>query len=102
MLTGHRTPGWPQPDFPKSGEGRALDRRGTEIKPNGTDAAVRAVRKDMVMFAFKAAYQAKHGDTNANAIEQAWWRALRQAKATTVMEGVVGGVHHLWRPAPPA
>jgi hypothetical protein len=77
----------------------ALDQHGVEIKPNGTDT-VRAVRKDTVMFAFKTAYQAKHTDANVNAVEQAWWRALRQAKATTVMEGivegVVDGVPYLW------
>ena len=70
-----------------------------EVKSNGTEA-VRAVRKDTVMFAFKTAYQTEHPDTNANAVEQAWWRALRQAKATTVMEGivegVVDGVPYLW------
>ena len=62
---------------------------------------MRAVRKDTVMFAFKTAYQTEHPDTNANAVEQAWWRALRQAKGTAVVEGMVEDVHHLWRPAYP-
>jgi hypothetical protein len=76
-----------------------LDRDGTEIKPNGKDATVRAVRKDTVWLAFKTAYQAEHPDAGADAVEQAWWRALRQAKAT-VAEGVVDGVPYLWQPAP--
>ena len=72
----------------------ALDQHGTEIKPNGTDT-VRAVRKDTVMFAFKTAYQAEHGDANADAVTRAWRRALHQAKATVVVEGVVDGVPYL-------
>jgi hypothetical protein len=77
----------------------ALDRDGIEIKPNGKDATVRAVRKDTVRLAFKAAYLAEHPDANNDAVSRAWQRALRQAK-TTVMKGTVDGVPYLWRGAP--
>ena len=70
----------------------ALTQHGIEIKPNGTDT-VRAVRKDQVRFAFKAAY------TDAATERQAWRRSLSQTK-TTVAEGTVGGVTYLWRTAP--
>jgi len=75
----------------------ALDRHGTEIKANGTNA-VRAVRKDTVRFAFKTAYLAKHAGADASAVRQAWQRALKQAKAT-VAEGIEDSVPYLWRPA---
>jgi hypothetical protein len=58
--------------------------------------AVRAVQKDKVRLAFKAAYQAEHGGTDANAERQAWHRALRLAKAAVVVEDVVNGVPYLW------
>ena len=74
----------------------ALDRHGTEIKANGTNA-VRAVRKDTVRFAFKTAYLAKHAGADASAMRQAWQRALKQAKAT-VAEGIEDGVSYLWDP----
>jgi hypothetical protein len=51
-----------------------LNQHGTRIKPNGKDV-VRAVRKDTVMFAFKAAYQAERGDADADAVSRAWRRA---------------------------
>jgi hypothetical protein len=73
----------------------ALGQHGVEIRVDGKDA-VRAVRKDTVRFAFKAAYQAKHADADTGAERQAWQRALRQAKAT-VVESAVDGVLHLWR-----
>ena len=73
----------------------ALDRHGTEIKPNGGDV-VRAVRKDTVRSFFKAAYLAEHAGADAATVRKAWQRALRQAKAT-VAEGVVDGVSYLWR-----
>jgi len=73
---------------------KALDQHGVEIKPNGTE--VRAVRKDTVMFAFKAAYQAKHTDAGVEAERKAWRRALGQAKAT-VVESAMDGVLYLWR-----
>ena len=75
----------------------ALDRHGTEIKPNGGDV-VRAVRKDTVRSFFKAAYLAEHAGADAATVRKAWQRALRQAKAT-VAEGVVDGVSYLWRSA---
>ena len=77
----------------------ALDQHGTEIKPNGTDA-VRAVRKDKVRLAFKAAYLAEHPGASATAVRQAWQRALKQA-GTTITEGAADGVPYLWQPAPP-
>ena len=76
----------------------ALTQHGIEIKPNGTDT-VRAVRKDQVRFAFKAAYLAEHTDADAATERQAWRRSLSQTK-TTVAEGTVGGVTYLWRTAP--
>jgi hypothetical protein len=75
---------------------KALDQHGVEIKPNGTDA-VRAVQKDKVRFLFKAAYEAEHPTGE----RQAWRRALSQAKATVVVEGVVDGVPYLWWLLPP-
>ena len=73
----------------------ALDQHGTEIKPNGTDT-VRAVRKEIVRLAFKAAYQTEQGGTDAATVRKAWQRALEQAKTTIVMEGEVDGVPYLW------
>jgi hypothetical protein len=73
----------------------ALNQHSTEIKPNGTDA-VRAVQKDKVRFLFKTAYQAEHVGADADAERQAWRRALKQAKATLVMEGMVDGTPYLW------
>jgi hypothetical protein len=70
-----------------------LNQHGTRTKPNGKDV-VRAVRKDTVMFAFKAAYE--RGDADADAVSRAWRRALSQAKATVVVEGVVDGMPYLW------
>jgi hypothetical protein len=62
----------------------ALDQHGEEIEPNGKEATpVRAVRKDTVMFAFKAAYQAEHADANVTAVEQAW----RRGRQTVVPSG---------------
>jgi hypothetical protein len=76
----------------------ALDRHGEEIKPNGTDT-VRAVCKDEVQAAFKAAYLTKHVGASAAAVGLAWRRGLKKAKAT-VVEGVVDGESYLWRSAP--
>jgi hypothetical protein len=73
----------------------ALDQHSVEIKVDDKDA-VRAVRKDTVRFAFKAAYQAKHADAGVEAERKAWRRALGQAKAT-VVESAVDGVLYLWR-----
>jgi hypothetical protein len=73
----------------------ALDQQGTVIKIDGMDA-VRAVRKDAVMFAFKTAYQAERGDADADAVSRAWRRALSQAKVAVVVEGVVDGMPYLW------
>jgi hypothetical protein len=68
-----------------------------EIKPSGKNASVRAVRKETVMLAFKAAYQATHEGSSDDAVSRAWRRALKQAKAT-VLEGTVDGVPCLWHP----
>jgi hypothetical protein len=73
----------------------ALSEGGEQIKVNDIEGAVRAVRKDKVRFAFKAAYQVQNPDANAEAIGEAFRRALRLA-GSTVKAQTLDGVEYLW------
>jgi hypothetical protein len=71
----------------------ALAEGGGQIKAN--DGEVRAVRKDKVRVAFKAAYQVDNPDANPDAVGEAFRRALRLA-SHTVKAQTLNGVEYLW------
>jgi hypothetical protein len=76
-----------------------LSQHGETIKANGA-ADVRAARKAKVRLVFKAAYQAEHPDANADAVGEAFRRALRQA-GKSIKSGTIDGIDYLWfAPAP--
>ena len=70
--------------------GKALAEHGEVIRPNGKD--VRAVKKDIVHFAFKAAYQEQKPDADKAAVKTAWLRAI---KASGAIKEEVNGIEYL-------
>ena len=70
--------------------GKALGEHGEVIRPNGKD--VRAVKKDIVHFAFKAAYQEQKPDADKAAVKTAWLRAI---KASGAIKEEVNGIEYL-------